>query len=519
MKKLSCMLVLMTTLSLVSLVSCGGETPSTESTVIEATDIKFKANGYDEGKPIYLERGETVTIAATIVPSSVIDKRVTWETSNYDISVESKSDTTCLVTAYDLGIATISAKVGNLVKTLEVECVDKILPTSISVGSKNIELEVSKQVKLDYEVLPENASNKRISYTVMPIGDSEQDMVKIKDVNGEYFIVCESGAYPGDSYEITLRSVVDSTIKNTITVEVIDLPVESMKFKNENIKISLNDPIYKMLPEFTPLETTQYFVEFSSDDPSICDIDEDGRLKPIKEGTTTIRAINKDNPDVTCETKVTVDNEVSQYVFRGVKKEVVTSMEAVTYSLMDFEKDKVAFQEWTKNKVLSEDSNSSSHISDAGWAIWMVGLDTYEDDDYEYGAESNAIVMSKINVPTNATIMQYVFRSHQTSNDYAKFRIRGIDDELKVYELSDGWKTFHRADDMYIDINIEEFKGKAITFVVEQDQKGLRKIEETDKVGVSLMFRRCLFDTPENKELITTDEEYSIIAQNEKEGI
>ena len=186
---------------------------------------------------------------------------------------------------------------------------------------------------------------------------------------------------------------------------------------------------------------------------------------------------------------------------------------------MDFENDKVAFQDWTKNKVLTEDCNSSSHISDAGWAIWMVGQDTYDDDNYKDGAEANAIVYSKLKVPTNATLMQYVFRSHQTSNDYAKFRLRAIDADLNVYELSSGWKTFHRADDMFINVDVSAFAGQDVTFVVEQDQMGLKKVEDSDKVGVSLMFRRCLFNTPDNADKLVEELEYSIIHQNQEEGI
>ena len=511
--------LLLTTLSLLLITSCENNTIPT-SEFVPVTDISIKGTGYDEGEVLYIERGNTVTLAGSVVPSYATDRLITYESDNYDIPVENIGNNQCVITAYNLGEATIKATVGTFTKEIDVECIDKILPTSIEVETNTIDLQVTQRAELNFEILPANASNKRISTTIIPVGDSEPDKIKIIEENSKYYVQNDGGGDPGDSYEITIRSVAAPTVSAKVTVNLVDYPVESMKFQNENVTISLKDPVYKMLPTFKPDGTSQYYATFESDNPDICDIDDVGRLIPKKVGKATVRAINIDNPEVSCETTVTVTNDETEYLFRGLKKSDVTNLEVENYTYMDFEFDKTAFSAWSENRWFSEDTNlQSSHISDAGWAIWLVGFDTYDDDNYVDGAETNVLIYCKLHVPENATEMQYIFRSHQTSNDYAKFRIKAVDEELNVYDMTDSWITFHRADDMWYNIDVTKFQGQDITFVLEQDQMGIKKELETDKVGVSLMFRRCLFNTPENEELWNTSIDYSIIEQNKQEGV
>lgn len=510
--------LLMATLSCATLTGCvSNETSS--SSYVAVSDIVFRGTGYDDGQTLYLERGDSVTLAGTIVPNSATERVITWSTDNYDIAIEDIGNNQCVITAYDLGDAKITASVGDYSEIIDVSCIESIPVSAIEVESNTLDVMVSQRSELKFDVLPDNATNKNVSFTVMPLGDADADNVKVINEAGKYYVSCDGGAEVGDQYEITIRASSNASISNKVTVNIIDYPVEAMEFKNQDITISLKDPLYKMLPVFTPEETTQYFVNFSSDNPDICDIDSQGRLIPKKEGQATIRAVNVANENVTCQTTVTVTNEETEYLFRGIKKQDVIDLEAKTYSLMDFEFDKVAFQDWTSNRWLSEDSTLSSHISDAGWAIWMVGFDIYDDDNYVNGAESNAVIYCKLNVPSDANNLQFVFRSHQTSNDYAKFRIRMIDKDLNVVEASNGWTSFHRADDMFYNVDVSNYKGQAVTFVLEQDMMGIKKELPTDKVGVSLMFRRCLFDTPENEEKLITSDEYSIVKQNEAEGV
>lgn len=477
---------------------------------VECTNITFKASGYDEGKTLLLNLGESVTVQATVLPNNTTDKTIEWATSNADIGVEAGADGRAVITAYDIGEAVITATCGTFSKTIEVECVTAVAPESLTVEQPSMTIPITQRAKVVYYFEPANTTNQSVGFSVTAIGEADSSMVSVVEENGEYYITVSQLAVAGDQYVINLRSAADPTITATINLTIGSLDVESMSFKQDAITLSINDPLYRLVPVFEPEETSYREVTFSSDNPDVCDVDEIGTLLPKQAGSATITAVNKNDESVTCSTTVTVTTAETEYLMRLLKKSDVAALEAVSYEIMDFETDKVAFNAW--KKVLSEDSNSASHISDAGWAIWMVGFDTYDDDGGSNGGEANAMVYCKINVPATATQMQFVFRAHPLPDDMAKFKIAAITEDNQIVDCTSGWVTMSNTADMFYNIDVAEFAGKAVTFVVMQDQIGSKSAGSYMKV--SLMFRRCLFNVGDAAlERWIEDENYSILAQ------
>lgn len=488
-----------------SLASCGHISSSSSTPIVECTDLTFKGSGYDEGKTIYLERLQSTTIAATISPSNVTNKVIVWSTSNPDIAVESKTDTQGIITAYDLGSAKITATCGSYSEDIDVECVDAVLPTSLSLTATTLSIAITKREKIEYSFEPANVSNTKIACTVSPIGTAQEDMAKIEEENGNYYIAVTQLAAVGDQYLVTVRAAAKPELKKTITVTVAALEVETMVFKNADITLKLSDPLYRVLPIFTPIETTYRDVTFQSSDEAICSVDAIGTLSAKAVGSVIITATNVHNPSLTCQANVTIQDGISEYATRLIKNSDLDALAAKDYTVMDFETDKVAFASWQKK--LSEDSNTTSHVSDAGWAIWMVGFDTYDDDSLN-GGDANAVVYCKLNVPADSAKMQYVFRAHPFPDDHAKFKILAITSDHAVTECTGGWVIMSNTTDMFIDIDVAAFAGQAVTFVVMQDQIGNKSAG--NYMGVSLMFRRCLFDT-DTSERWVEDPTFSIL--------
>lgn len=479
------------------------------SDVVECTNITFKASGYDEGAILYLNRGETVTIQGTVLPNNATNKVIEWSTNNADISVESTGDSRAKITAYDVGQAKITAKCGNFTKSIDVECVTEVQPTALYVDSEVMTIPVTQRAKIGYTFEPMNTSNKNISCLVTAIGEANSDYITVVEENGEYYISISQLAAVGDKYLVNLRSVAVSSIKASIEVTVGALDVQSMSFKSEEITLSVNDPLYRLVPLFEPKETSYTNVTFTSSNPEICDVNEIGTLQPKQAGTATISAINEYNNEITCSTTVTVTLDESDYLIRLLKKSDIDALTAVSYDKMDFETDKVAFKAW--QKVLSEDCNASSHISDAGWAIWMAAFDTYDDDNSLNAGDANAMVYCKITVPQTATKMQYVFRAHPFPDDNAKFKILAITKDYEILDCTSGWVVMSNTADMFYDVDVSEFAGEDVTFVVMQDQIGNKSAGNYMKV--SLMFRRCLFNVASTNDVWIIDEAYSIVQQ------
>lgn len=506
MKKLSKILVsvLLAVVFAISFAACDQTSDNNDDKDVECTDITFRATGYDEGETWYLERGKEVTIVGTVAPANATVKDILWHSDNADISVEKTDRNRAKITAYDYGTANLTAKCGNFEKTIAVECVAAILPTQIIPDSSVMTIPVSERAEFGCTFVPENTTNKRLSFSVES-DDASCDAISILEENGKYFVRVASLAEVGSEYTLNVACVADAKVKASVKLVVGALDVESMSLKSQEITLSVNDPIYRITPSFEPEETSYKAVTYSSDNEEVCGVDEIGTLQPKKAGVANITVTNASNEAVKCSMKVNVTEAASEYVTRLIKKSDIDNMTAVDYSLMDFETDKVAFNAW--KRVLSEDCNSASHISDAGWAIWMVGFDTYDDDGIN-GGDANAAVFCKLNVPAAAKSMQYVFRVHPFPDDNAKFKILAIDGNYNVEECTDGWVVMQNNADMFINIDVEKYAGKAVTFAVLQDQIGNKPAGNYMKV--SLMFRRVLFDTDTSERWIE-DEDYSII--------
>ena len=141
----------------------------------------------------------------------------------------------------------------------------------------------------------------------------------------------------------------------------------------------------------------------------------------------------------------------------------------------------------------------------------MAAFDTYDDDNSLNAGDANAMVYCKITVPQTATKMQYVFRAHPFPDDNAKFKILAITKDYEILDCTSGWVVMSNTADMFYDVDVSEFAGEDVTFVVMQDQIGNKSAGNYMKV--SLMFRRCLFNVASTNDVWIIDEAYSIVQQ------
>lgn len=470
---------------------------------VEVTDIQIRGTGYEEGEDFIILRGKTVTLAATVLPNNATHKTVEWTTSNPDIGLEVKSETSVKITGWDICTSTITAKAGNFTKTFTAKCVDEIDPESVSVNIKDVHVQITKTADFEVTVLPEDCTDKRVTFSVLPLDDAQQDMVKVKEENGRYFVQAENLAAPNDCYQVVVRCVANNEISCKFNVTVDALPLESIEFEKDSVDLYLDSPQYRLLPKFSPEESTYRELTFTSSNPSAADVDVVGNVIPKAIGKTTITATSVTYPEISDTIDINIVSGNDTHIMRLLDKKDVEVLSPVSYDIMDFETDKVAFNAW--KKVLSEDCNTSSHISDAGWAIWMVGFDTFDDD--QLAEKTNAMVYCKMNVPASATEMQFVFRAHPFPDDRAKFRISLVKEDYTLVRLC-GWTTFSNTVDQAANINVGEYAGTAVTFVVEQDQIGNKPAG--NYMGVSLMYRRCLFNVESAAERYIQDEAYFI---------
>ena len=117
-------------------------------------------------KSAELTEGETLQLTATVLPEETTSKTVTWISSDDAIAMV---DATGLVTAISPGSVTITATTTDGTN-LSATCSVTVLPsvvyiTSISLNETSAELIEGEYLQLYATVLPDNATNKEISWT------------------------------------------------------------------------------------------------------------------------------------------------------------------------------------------------------------------------------------------------------------------------------------------------------------------------------------------------------------------
>lgn len=108
---------------------------------------------------ISIEKGESLTLSATVTPGDATNKTVTWSSSDETIAtVDQKGK----VTAINGGNATIFAKAGEKEATCSVTVLIPV--TSIALDKNSLTLFVGNEVTLTATILPEDATDKTITW-------------------------------------------------------------------------------------------------------------------------------------------------------------------------------------------------------------------------------------------------------------------------------------------------------------------------------------------------------------------
>lgn len=243
--------------------------------------------------------GEEYNIKVTPIPSLATNKEFTFESSNESIATISSSGH---IVPLSIGSVTFRVKhSSNIVKEITVN-VEELIITKIPVTGLNVKEETINMIELDsykliVDVLPNDATNKELKF------ESSDNRVLTIDYNG--VITAHKHGYA----TIKITSLSDTTIYKTISVHVSSKIVD-IYIEDENIKLYVNESTKLNIIERTlPVE---YSIEFISKDNNICEVHEDGTLKAISKGKTTVEVIYTagDGTTKTLEVVIEVDKKI-----------------------------------------------------------------------------------------------------------------------------------------------------------------------------------------------------------------
>ena len=209
-------------------------------------------------------KGKTTTLTATVYPSSLKDKSVTWESSNTKIATVTSAGK---VKGVKVGTATITCT--SNATGLKATCTVNVVKGFVNLNKTEACVQKGKTVTLKATVTPETLADKSVTW--------ESSDTKIATVTS-------AGKVKGVKYgtaTITCTSVATgakATCQVTVGKVVISMSEFSLKRSRTNM---LTATVY-------PSDLTDKSVTWESSDPSIATVTAEGKVKGIKAGTATI---------------------------------------------------------------------------------------------------------------------------------------------------------------------------------------------------------------------------------------
>ena len=336
--------------------------------------------------------GETQTLTATIAPENASDKTLRWNSSApWVASVEGG-----VVTALSEGSTTITVFASRKMATCQVSVSKNTIDvTSITLDKNEITLEVGKQESLVATVLPENATDKSVSWTSSDEGVATVDEGVVTAIaEGSATITATAGGFSATC---------------TVTVPHVYVPVESISLSKTELTLEVGGSA-TLTATVLPENADDAQVAWSTSNKGVVTVT-DGVVTGVAAGSATITA-QAGTRTATCKvtvnaTKIAVTGvtleKTSLELNKGQSATLVATLQPAdatdkAVSWISSAPEIASVDAEGQVKALAEGSaNITVRTHDGGFeasctvtvkeAESGAGLDDYEVEDFEYPEE------------------------------------------------------------------------------------------------------------------------------------
>lgn len=222
--------------------------------------------------------GEKLKLEAKHTPENLPAPEYIWRSSQSNI-VKVYADGT--VEGLQIGESTITVSTkDNLLKS---ECLIKVLPidaSEIKLSSNELELFIGEESILTYTILPENTTFKNVTWS------SKNNDIATVDQNGKVKAIGVG--------ETILTIKTDNSISASCNVKVKPIISTAIKLNKNTLTLEMSDK-ETLSVIYTPYNTTNKKIIWSSTDNSIATVSENGEVVGVNEGKCTIIATAEDS--------------------------------------------------------------------------------------------------------------------------------------------------------------------------------------------------------------------------------
>ena len=256
--------------------ACSDDDSPVTPQVVKVTGVTLNV------KEVSLMVGAKETLKVVVAPENATNKRVTWSSNKTDVaSVDGQG----VVTAHKAGeaLVTVKSEDGGKTATCKVTVkAEKVAVTGVKLDKTEHTLAVGGTVTLVATVTPEGATNKKVSWK------SDKTDIATVDENGKVTAVKAGVA------KITVTTEDGKkTASCTITVKEDKVAVTGVKLNSTSLSLTEGDS-YQLKATISPADATNQNVKWESSDSSVADVDQNGLVGALKEGTAIITVTTED---------------------------------------------------------------------------------------------------------------------------------------------------------------------------------------------------------------------------------
>ena len=237
--------------------------------------------------------GDDLQLTATVSPSNATNKAVTWRSSNTSVATV---DATGKVSAIAVGSATITATAtdGSGKSASCSITVAPILATSVTLNRTSASVNPGETVQLVATVLPENATNKTVTWS------SSNTTVATVDSNGKV-----TGKTTG-SCTITCTTADGSGKTATCAITVNAILATSVTLNQTSASLYPGETV-QLTATVLPSNATNKAVTWRSSNTAVATVDSNGKVTAKATGTATITVTTADGSGKTATCAITVN--------------------------------------------------------------------------------------------------------------------------------------------------------------------------------------------------------------------
>lgn len=261
----------------------------------EAQEIAVTSISLDKSS-VELVEGESVTLSATISPSTATNQKFSWSSSNEAVATVSGG----AVNAIKEGSATITVKTDDGGKT--ATCTVKVSPktiavTSVSLNETALTLTVGQTASLVATVSPDNASNKSVTWK------SSDETVATVDASGKLSAL-QAGA--------TTISVTTQDGGKKAECQVTVEPVKPTGLSIDPATLTMTEgKTYQLKAFVSPSGTAVSDVTWTSSNIEVLTVDENGLITAKQAGKSRVHAVLNSDSSLSATCEVTVEQDKS----------------------------------------------------------------------------------------------------------------------------------------------------------------------------------------------------------------